>query len=95
MVDLVDDLLDNVALAKTIGFEPYVTPVNLLDPKTGDLLTDPVCPDNAPGIIFVNNDSCEWFEDGPWPRGPFSSSGLSLAQTREAVSKWVCAFTAT
>jgi hypothetical protein len=66
-----------------------------LSSRTGDLLLNPVCPNNAPnGHIFVNTDSKDWFEaQSEWPSGNIGShlSAFSdVAQVEEAVAEWVC-----
>lgn len=65
--------------------------------RTGDLLLDPVLPDNVFGLhIFVNEESRDWFEaQEVRPTGSFASSASRFAdveQVREAVAEWVCAF---
>jgi len=67
--------------------------------RTGDLLLNPVLPDNTPTLhIFVNEESRHYFEaKEEWPMGYFRSSiphFSNVAQVREAVAEWVCSFAA-
>ena len=66
--------------------------------RTGDLLLNPICPNNAPNShVFVNIDSKNWFEaQSEWPSGnigthpsPFSD----VKHVEEAVAQWVCVMT--
>ena len=62
--------------------------------RTGDLLLNPVCLNNASnGRIFVNMDSKNWFEaQSEWPSGnigPHLSAFSDVAQVEEAVAQWV------
>src|SRR5260221_9723056 len=62
--------------------------------RTGDLLLEPVLPDNTPNLhTFVNEESRSYFEDQEvWPTGSFTSSishFSDVAQVREAVAEWV------
>ena len=65
--------------------------------RTGDLLLDPVVPENAPDShTFVNEDSLEWFEDQEiWPTGFFKSTNshfFSVDDVATAVAEWVRRF---
>jgi hypothetical protein len=65
--------------------------------RTGDLLLDPVLPDNAPNsCTFVNEESKDYFEaQAVWPTGFFTLSNChfsNVTEVREAVADWVRAF---
>ena len=65
--------------------------------RTGDLLLDPVLPDNAPNLhTFVNEESRDYLEaQVVWPTGSSMSSiphFSNVAQVREAVAEWVRRF---
>ncbi|KAK7050214.1 putative bifunctional E2/E3 enzyme [Favolaschia claudopus] len=72
----------------SIGTEPFDVPRKFLDFKTGDLMTDPVHPNNAPVKTFVARSSRDWFEDDPWPMGHSVSANLTATQLKKAVAAW-------
>ncbi|TFK70120.1 hypothetical protein BDN72DRAFT_795723 [Pluteus cervinus] len=76
---------------ETSGHEPYQVPRNLLDPKTGNLFTNPVRPTGSPTNLFVDEDSRAWFESqDTWPVGYFVPAVASSAKRiQEAVNRWV------
>ncbi|PVF99226.1 hypothetical protein CPB86DRAFT_315970 [Serendipita vermifera] len=84
-------LLDNLSLSKIVGTAPYDTPRHLLDPKTGDLLTQPVRLSNSPyPTLYVNADSQSWFEArSRFPSGPFEPPRMTLKGLKKAVDEWV------
>ena len=113
LADYLTELLDELADHEDIGIQPYHVPKSLIDPRsvhtmdpasflisffrTGDLLLDPVLPDNAPDShTFVNEDSREWFEDQEiWPTGFFKSTNthfFTVDEVASAVAEWVCKF---
>jgi hypothetical protein len=61
--------------------------------RTGDLLLDPIVPDNALDFnTFVNQNSREWIEaQAVWPTGSFASSThfFDVMEVKEAVAEWV------
>ena len=75
-----------------LSFDSFLTGFS----RTGDLLLDPVCPDNTPNLTFVNKESKDYFEaQTVWPTGSFISSTphfSNVAQVKEAVAEWVRAF---
>ncbi|KAJ6568826.1 hypothetical protein B0H19DRAFT_687778 [Mycena capillaripes] len=85
LVQLVEDSAETVA----IGVEPFDVPTKFIDFKTGDLLTNPVHPDNAPSRIFVSPPTRTWCEQGPWPAGHAISANMSGPQLKKAVASWV------
>ncbi|KAF7335602.1 putative bifunctional E2/E3 enzyme [Mycena venus] len=85
LVQLVRDSTELVA----IGEEPYDVPRKFIDFRTGDLLTDPVHPYNAPSRTFVNRTSESWCEEGSWPMGHSVSANMSESQLKKAISTWV------
>ncbi|PVF92994.1 hypothetical protein CPB86DRAFT_142196 [Serendipita vermifera] len=89
--EFLQTLLDDFSLSDFVGIAPYDIPRHLIDPKTGDLLTQPVCPSNSPdSTIYVNADSQSWFEARKtFPTGPFEPSRLTLKDMKKAVDDWV------
>ncbi|KAF8148358.1 hypothetical protein K438DRAFT_1989266 [Mycena galopus ATCC 62051] len=81
-------LLDGPEIAM-IGIEPFSVPRKLIDFRTGELLTDPVHPINAPPGVFVNSTSEPWLEKGSWPLGHSISSTLLGPQLKTAVATWI------
>ncbi|TFK70123.1 hypothetical protein BDN72DRAFT_896704 [Pluteus cervinus] len=73
------------------GNEPYQVPRNLLDPKSGNLFSDPVHPTGGPASFFVDEESRAWFESqDSWPAGYFMPAVASSSeQITEAVDRWV------
>ncbi|KAJ6599761.1 hypothetical protein DFH09DRAFT_1070480 [Mycena vulgaris] len=57
--------------------------------RTGDVLTDPVHPNNAPAGTFVNRTSQEWFEEAPWPAGHSVQSTGSGPELKQDVATWI------
>ncbi|KAJ7106336.1 hypothetical protein C8R44DRAFT_327724 [Mycena epipterygia] len=73
-----------------IGREPYSVPRALVDFKTGELLTDPVRPRNAPRHTFVNSTSKAWFESQlMWPAGHSVAQYDSITKLKKAVATWI------
>ncbi|KAF8816987.1 hypothetical protein BYT27DRAFT_6954941 [Phlegmacium glaucopus] len=97
LADFLSELLDKLSDGDGVGVEPYQVPRRLIDPKTGDLLLNPVLLDDAPTLhTFVNEESRHYFEaQEVWPTGYFGSSiphFSNVTQVREAVAEWVCSF---
>ncbi|KAK0187644.1 hypothetical protein F5146DRAFT_718651 [Armillaria mellea] len=85
------ELLRNPTKAEPTGLAPFDVPIQLLDPKTGDLLRTPRNPLNAPNEgILVNIDSCDYFEQCEyWPLGyyePFESVLSAYTELKTWVS---------
>ncbi|KAJ7739067.1 hypothetical protein DFH07DRAFT_840632 [Mycena maculata] len=81
-------LLDSHDVAM-IGIEPFCVPRKFVDFRSGELLTDPVHPNNAPPQVFVNSTSRQWLEQGIWPAGHSVPSDLQAPQLKNAVAAWV------
>ncbi|KAF7342761.1 putative bifunctional E2/E3 enzyme [Mycena sanguinolenta] len=82
------EFLDGPAVA-IIGIAPFDVPRKYIDFTTGELLTDPVHPINAPPGVFVNSASRQWLEGGLWPLGHSVSSDLRGGTLKNAVEAWV------
>ncbi|KAJ6451921.1 hypothetical protein C8R45DRAFT_1041477 [Mycena sanguinolenta] len=82
------ELLDSAATA-IIGIAPFDVPRKFVDFTTGELLTDPVHPINAPPGVFVDSASKQWLEDGLWPLGDSVSSNLRGDVLKSAIEVWV------
>lgn len=57
--------------------------------RSGELLTEPVSPRNAPPGIFCNQQSRAWFESGTWPQSSFRRSEISADLIKRAINSWV------
>ncbi|KAJ7581814.1 hypothetical protein C8J56DRAFT_1029289 [Mycena floridula] len=92
---LVDSFMSIVSTESVthVGTAPFDVPANLLDPKSGNLLQDPVCPSNAPAgdtRTFVSLTSKQWFErQASWPFGCAAPTFRTAAQVESALSEWV------
>ncbi|KAJ7155009.1 hypothetical protein C8R46DRAFT_1226970 [Mycena filopes] len=82
LIQLVRDSADS----NSIGEEPFDVPRQFVDFKTGDLMSDPVYPRNAPPHTFVNRSSKDWFEQGSWPAGHCVSTVMTVTALKEATS---------
>jgi hypothetical protein len=109
LADYIEDRIYDLSDTDQVGVSPYDVPWGLIDPRwvscnggwseadicrrTGDLLTHPVCPDNAPSpSTFVNQSSRAWFEaQSEWPSGYLHHSGYydTIDEVQEAVKRWV------
>ncbi|KAJ7689505.1 hypothetical protein B0H14DRAFT_3051045, partial [Mycena olivaceomarginata] len=81
-------LLDSPDMA-TIGSEPFSVPRKFIDFRTGELLTDPVHPRNAPPGIFVQRTSVQWLEQNLWPLGHSVPLDLPAPRLKRAVATWI------
>ncbi|KAJ7735835.1 hypothetical protein DFH07DRAFT_967025 [Mycena maculata] len=89
LVQVLEDMLRDSNLDE-VGEEPYNVLRALFDFKTGDLLTDPVRPKNAPRKTFVNSTSKLWFESQlNWPAGPSVAQYESVTKLKKAVASWI------
>ncbi|KAL0957929.1 hypothetical protein HGRIS_000110 [Hohenbuehelia grisea] len=87
LLDELSDVDDSV-----LGFEPFDVPAEFTDPKTGDLLMDPVKPLLAPTqSIFANASTIDWLNSlDEWPF-PYlcETSFLSCEAIKTAIEDWV------
>ncbi|KAJ7728334.1 hypothetical protein B0H16DRAFT_242968 [Mycena metata] len=82
-------LTTDSAAKLSVGEEPYDVPQKFLDFRTGELLVDPVHPDNAPARVFVNRGTEVWYRHWPWPLGHCVSANMAGPQLKKAVMAWV------
>ncbi|KAJ7230547.1 hypothetical protein GGX14DRAFT_583780 [Mycena pura] len=79
--------------AVVLGNAPYDVPAHLIDPTTGDLLTDPVRSSNVNAHLFINemSNTRGWFESSDVLPNVFPGNDTltSPAAVTRAVDEWV------